>query len=409
MEIRLSKLATELEGKDKDLILDVLGSLRKCSSRTLFDVAWNSYYKRLEEDRKRGEVCIRLPPAVEEFIDWKGDGEVDGALANVGLAKCKRISCPLCCYSRSFLRRNTAIEWAKNFAWQDYHAVSLTFTISHKLEDSSTPKRFKSKLDNLLTSLKSFSAFCRNLKQGNGYISSFPDSIGFISSLECTFGVNGLHPHFHTLFFTKCSEDVQKLREWFKKDRVRVWKQSGGSLLRMPDMNEDRSFQKVATPDKSGPEKIVAYITKGLFETISVDQKERTWSKTSKNIFHLQDHDLKYFCVFFEATKGVRFYRAGGICKSIPGIAKQVKAWEEGSSEDVVNRKLKTLVRITNKEKKLPPGWVSEFVQTHQKVLTQMAINLPSDAIKSLVEKKWHAFLSEKIQIQQDYLMRLQS
>lgn len=407
MGVALAEQAEKEDVETGDMLRRVAKALSKCSSNTIFDVAWKNYERLCEKDRKEGQDWQkREKPKVVEYVEWRGDGDHEGPLAVVGLAKCKRIQCPLCCYSRSFLRRNAAIEWAKSYDWSDYYVVSLTFTVPHKLLDSATTRGFKGVLDNLNKSLSAFSKWVVDIQRdrARGYKSPFPDSIGFISSLECTFGANGLHPHFHAIFFTKAESDVEKLRQWFRKDRVRVWKKSGGSLLRMPDINEDLSFQVLVKPqEKVGPERIISYINKGLFETISVDQKDKTWSKTSKNIFHLSPTELKYFCVFFEATRGMRFYRSGGICKQIKGISEQVKAWEEGSEEDIINRELKIIFRIANKNKDFPEFWISEYVKRYQRDLEKKALDLSSDEIKKLVRNSWKSFLKEKMENRQKY------
>ena len=108
------------------LMLSVAESLKKCSSRTIFDLAWKNYSRLCKKDIQEGRWKKRETPRVEEFVEWKGDDERE-ALATLGLAKCKRIQCPICCMSRSFLRRNNALDWAKEIDWKEYYAVSLTF------------------------------------------------------------------------------------------------------------------------------------------------------------------------------------------------------------------------------------------------------------------------------------------
>lgn len=392
---------------------NVANSLAKCSSRTIFDMAWKNYRRLCKKDHKEGlDSSNRSTPKVSEYVDWKGDEESD-SLTVLGLAKCKRIQCPICCMSRSLLRRRNALEWAKEISWNEFYAVSITFTVSHTLSDSDTPKKFLKVLDALTDSLKSFSSYFRSISKssGRGYKSPNPESLGYISSLECTYGENGLHPHFHTILFTKSIQDVERFREWFRKDRARLWRKSGKSLLRMPDFNEEKSFQILVSPnEKSGPEKIISYVNKGLFETISVVDKDRTWSKSSKNIFQISSDEMKYFCVFFEATRGKRFYRSGGICRQIKGISQQIKDFEEGTKSDVLARKMKTLIRIETEKKNIPQGWISEFVIEKQDQLEKKAIEIESEKIRDLVQNEWINFLKSKIEnIQHDTLLVHQS
>lgn len=383
--------------KTANLMKRVGDSLSKCSSRTIFDVSWNNYNRLCKKDISNGDdFTKRKKPETKEFFGFKGGKDSKSYLSTLGLAKCNKIQCPLCCYARSYIRRNAALAWAKNVNWREYYAVSLTFTVPHKLFDSKNINNFKKLLSLLTQSLRSFSQCIANISNTSrsGYTSACIDSLGFISSFECTFGKNGLHPHFHTIFFTKSERDVKKLRDWFRKDRVKIWKKSGGNLLRMPQINEDKSFQVLVSPNEnSGPEKILSYINKGLFETISVDKKIETWAKTSKNIFNLTGSELKYFCIFYEATKGMRFYRSGGVCKEIKGISKHIKDWKESSPDDIVTKKMDEIVKIENKKKEIPDGEISIWVQQFQSILIKKAINLSAEAIKKMVENSWNDYV----------------
>ena len=372
-------------------------SLSKCSSRTLFDVVSENHHKLCRQDIANGKnPSERKKPNVDQYVELKGNGDDNkGDLGSFGLLKCKRIQCPLCCFARSYIRRNNALDWAKEKDWSGYYCVSLTFTVSHKLKDSESVDRFKKILDILTMSLKGFANWTRRISsvKNKGYFSNSPEDIGFISSLECTFGKNGLHPHFHTIFFTKCEKDVEKLREWFRRDRVKVWKRSGGNLLRMPDINEDKSFQILVRPnDKVGPEKIISYINKGLFETISVADKDKNWSKTSKNIFNLSGSDLKYFCVFFEATRGKRFYRSGGVCKQIKTISESLEEWESGNSKEAINKNMKKIWKISTKEDGIDPSYIKSFVELKLKDLETKANTLSPKEIDVLFKQEWNKF-----------------
>ena len=107
--IEQSKLEDPFTAK---FMLSVAESLRKCSSKTIFDLAWSNYERLCDKDYKEGlDWKKRKKPEAKEYMEWRGeDGK--GELSTVGLAKCKRIQCPLCCLSRSFLRRKNALDWA---------------------------------------------------------------------------------------------------------------------------------------------------------------------------------------------------------------------------------------------------------------------------------------------------------
>jgi hypothetical protein len=373
---------------------EVAEHLRKCGSTTIWDVAHRGYLKRLKVDRNI------LPPKIEESIEWRGEESKTGKLALLGLARCQRVQCPLCSYVQTVIRRNYALEWAKNQDWSGYYGVFLTFTVSHKLPDSETVQRFKKVLERLDGSLKRYSTWFGNLTKDNrkGYKSVSPDSLGTLSSLEITFGSNGLHPHFHTMFLTKSLEDVEKLREFFRKDRVRVWKEGGGSLLRMPNENEDKSFLIFLSPQEGkdlASEKIVQYVSKGLFETLSSVTKDEQ-KGTSKSIFSLAGHDLKYFCTFFEATKRKRFYRAGGICK---GISKLKDMPKDKEVEDEVRLQVESIIKISAEDYGVNPGLVTEFYKRNRKDFETTFPYLSASEIREKTLEKWLTFSMFKMRV----------
>jgi hypothetical protein len=198
------------------------------------------------------------------------------------------------------------------------------------------------------------------------------------------------------MFLTKSLEDVERLREFFRKDRVRVWKEGGGSLLRMPNENEDKSFQIFLTPSENGAvasEKIVQYVSKGLFETLSSVTKDDQKESTSKSIFSLTGHDLKYFCTFFEATKRKRFYRAGGICK---GISKLKDKPKDEEIENEIRSQVESIIKISADEYGLPPGIVTEFYKKNRKDFESTFPFLSASEIRQKTLEKWMRFSMER-------------
>jgi hypothetical protein len=384
-----TNLVNQAKGEDyetSERMLAVANHLRKCGSTTLWDLANRGYEHRLSLNKPAKK------PEVEEYFEWRGEKSEDGKLANLGLVRCERIQCPVCCYSRTILRRDLALEWSRTKDWSEYYGVMLTFTVSHRLSDSETSASFEVVLGSLDTSLKRFASWFRDISKTKkvGYKSLCPDSLGYISSLEFTFGRNGLHPHFHTIFLTKSSEDVDRLREFFRKDRVRIWTESGHSLSRMPNFNEDESFKIFLVPGNETPaEKVMSYVSKGLFETLSSVTKERQSGEGSKSIFQLSGHELKYFCTFFESTKGKRFYRSGGICKEIPSVS---DALENNDLDEKRRSKFETIVRIADK----PEGWVTEFVKSHRREIDQICPNLGSQSIGTSMVQSWNDFVEKK-------------
>jgi hypothetical protein len=383
ISVQLINQAKVEDAETADRMITTANHLSKCGSSTIWDVANRGWRKRLQTDSGAKE------PNIDEFVEVSGSGEsVEHSLSVSGLARCKRIQCPLCCYTRSLSRRSLALDWAQDYDWSGYYGVLLTFTVPHRLVDSDNRKSFLKVLNKLSDSMKRFSGWFRGISCSlkDGYLSADPDSLGYVSALEFTFGANGLHPHFHTVFLTKCEKDIDKVREFFMRDRVRIWKESGNSLLRMPDINESKSFEVFLYPsDKLAIEKVVNYVSKGLFETLSSETKSEQKSKTSKSIFELTGHELKYFCTFFESTSGKRFYRAGGICKEITKEKETI-----GSSK--VDETIKSIIRISTKEEQTPEGWVSEFVAKYQKEIQQMVPQMTSVAIKKMVTERWEKY-----------------
>lgn len=388
----------EKDPKLKERMFSIAKQIDSCGSRTIWDVANIGYLTKCKRAKIRGEDSSKIPvPNVEEYVAWVGEvGGEEGALRTIGLSRCKRIQCPVCCFSRSYLRRKLALEWVQKKDWSDYFVVALTFTVPHKLSDSETPEKFKKVLDNLLKSISSFSSWVGNSKRISGkvYKSLNPESLGFMSSLEFTFSRNGLHPHFHSLYFTKSERDIVALKKWFKRDRVRVWKSSGKNI-RMPGMNEDLAFKVLVEPSKNGElERVLTYINKGLFETLSSITKEKSKGE-SKTIFNLSSEELKYFCTFFEATRGKRFFRSGGICKEIKSI--KDRNLEESESDLEVKKHLECLIKISSKDG-FASGFVSSFVKKNQGKLEKKACNMTSFDIKKMVLCEWRKYLEESFE-----------
>jgi hypothetical protein len=399
---QLVNRASEEDLETAQRMLGVAKHLDKCGSATIWDVANRGYRSRLK-DNPDAKV-----PNVEECVEVTGDGDsVDHSLSVSGIACCKRVQCPLCCYTRSIMRRTWALEWAKSYDWGGYYGVLVTFTVPHKLTDSENAKSFSKVLSRLMKSATRFSRWYNNISTcGRRGVSKDIESLGCITSLEFTFGKNGLHPHFHTVFLTKCEEDIDKLEEFFKKERTKIWTEAGlplcelpeykvesekkiesKKLKRMPKENERRSFERFLKPgDENFVDKVVFYVSKGLMETLSSPTKDQQKAKTSKSIFDLTGHELKYFCTFFESTKGKRFYRAGGICKSI------TKEKRTGIVLKKPEDEIKSIVRLSTKDEATPDGWVSEFVTKYTHDFQKVMPQLTADAIQRMVILRWRKF-----------------
>jgi hypothetical protein len=365
---------------------EVAKALGKCQAMTIWDVAHSSYERRWA----KGENP--KPPKVEEYFSVKTDSKPTGKLAVLGLARCCRTTCPVCCYSKVIPRRNLALEWMAGRDWSGYYGVFLTFTVHHKLKDSESVASFKPVLEGLCKSLGRFSEWFKGIgkKSRDGYVSPCPHDLGYLSTLEVTFGKNGLHPHFHVLFLTKAESDILKLKEFFKKDRVRVWKSAGKSLLRMPDVNEDHSFKVFLTPGESlSKEKVLSYLSKGLYETLSSTTKTEQKAETSKSIFNLSEGELKYFVTFFESTKGKRFYRAGGICRQ---ITKYMDGKDQDGEDKSLSQGLVERFALNAKKDGLDPGVISVFVRKNRREILNNISHLSGEEISVYVNQVYEKF-----------------
>jgi len=107
--------------------------------------------------------------------------------------------CPICAAKVSERRR---VELAQAIENSKYHLALVSLTLQHSTEDT-----LKNSLDALLHSRE-------RLKSGRAW-TKFCDEfgiVGTISSLEVTYGVNGWHPHFHTLLVARRRLDWRKVQ-----------------------------------------------------------------------------------------------------------------------------------------------------------------------------------------------------
>lgn len=117
----------------------------------------------------------------------------DGGRARIeGIGTCGNVwTCPVCSSKVCEIRRdelNTAMLVANALG---YHAYLLTLTSPHTAEDS---------LDELLTRQKKALQSFRN-SRGFKRICEQYKRLGAIHASECTWGMNGWHPHAHDLWF----------------------------------------------------------------------------------------------------------------------------------------------------------------------------------------------------------------
>lgn len=117
-----------------------------------------------------------------------------------GLQTCSSVwACPICAARISEQRRGdlqAALQQAKRL---DYSVFLLTFTVPHGMGDDLKP----------LTSsmVKAYTSMHEGRKAAE--LKAACGRLGFIRSVEVTYGVNGFHPHLHVLFITDGSLSAQ--------------------------------------------------------------------------------------------------------------------------------------------------------------------------------------------------------
>lgn len=124
-----------------------------------------------------------------------------------GLMHCGSVwSCPTCASKITEYRRNELIEAHASALAQGLFIYMLSLTVPHYAND-----RLEDVLEGIqkaLRTMKNRKAF-KKLAQEIGLV-------GNIRTLEVTYGINGWHPHFHNLLFTKkalSDDEIKKLKE----------------------------------------------------------------------------------------------------------------------------------------------------------------------------------------------------
>jgi len=144
-----------------------------------------------------GDVVNMLAESRTVSILQNGENYAFGGLMHCGSVWC----CPECASIITEYRRNELKLACENAVNQGLNIAMLTLTVPHYAKD-----HLRDVLDGIssaLRKLKDRRAFKR-LAQEIGLV-------GNIRTLEVTYGVNGWHPHFHILLFTKSELNDQEL------------------------------------------------------------------------------------------------------------------------------------------------------------------------------------------------------
>ncbi|AXH76257.1 MAG: replicase [Inoviridae sp.] len=157
-------------------------------------------------------TCRYTP--IGSFVSVHHDRKHDAAFFG-SVATCGSVwSCPLCAAKIQSRRREELaqlVEWAYS---KGYQVSMVTFTFPH------------TKFDNLNTlTLRQADSF-RRLRSGRAWqdFRSNYGLVGFVRSLEVTYGKNGWHPHTHELWITKNLTPLN--RGDFYQYIVNRWKRS---------------------------------------------------------------------------------------------------------------------------------------------------------------------------------------
>lgn len=127
-----------------------------------------------------------------------------------GLQFCGSVwHCPVCAVKITEQRRAEIATAVQSAIARDYSMMLLTLTASHAIHEPCKDVTNR------------FVAAQRYMRQKTGYRSyrEHIGEVGFIKSLEVTYGENGFHPHSHSLVFIRSSATSGQVEEW--QERLR--------------------------------------------------------------------------------------------------------------------------------------------------------------------------------------------
>lgn len=155
--------------------------------------------------------CLRAPVPTRALVDvlYTPVDDEKGTAHYGGLQVCKSVwMCPVCAAKISERRREDLTLGLKNWHSQKgaRRVLLVTFTLSHSRNDA---------LSVVLRRLTR----ARSLLVSGRWANSFNDThriVGYVRSLEVTYGDNGWHPHLHVLYFFDAEVNIGRFEEEIK-------------------------------------------------------------------------------------------------------------------------------------------------------------------------------------------------
>lgn len=133
-----------------------------------------------------------------------------------GLMSCGSVwACPVCASTITEFRRRELKQAHLNALAEGLSLSMLTLTVPHYAKDS-----LKDVLEGQKKALRKFknSKAFKKIVKGIGLV-------GDVRTLEVTFGINGWHPHFHILWFTKSELSVRELNS-IRQSLLSLWQKA---------------------------------------------------------------------------------------------------------------------------------------------------------------------------------------
>lgn len=169
--------------------------------------------KRLLPEVPRFSICNHAPKKRALGVSVKRKG---GTAFFGGLYNCASVwICPVCAPRVSEVRRDELQQAVDNAIAMGYGVQLVTLTFPHGVRDK------------LETILEKFTLAQKKLKSGRAAaaLRARINYIGEVRTLEVTYGVNGWHPHAHSLYITKAPMSKEALAA-LKDELYAAWRKA---------------------------------------------------------------------------------------------------------------------------------------------------------------------------------------
>lgn len=243
--------------------------------------------------------CGRYP-GVGHLHPGASDGENAGFM---GMAVCGRSYCPVCAASIQAARGQRISEAIEKALNDGRGVVFVTLTVPHVAADS-----LSESLDWLFPSFRAVvrgsTRDLRRAKKDLGWL-------GYIRTLECTYGTHGFHPHFHIAVITERPDVAPNVVDRFREALLGAWQhevvKNGGKKPSTKHGVDVRPWQgDPATMGKYLAKAVGQELTGAEFKTRTKNGNLTMWDVMAR----AAEGDRRYMRTyeeFIEATSGRRF------------------------------------------------------------------------------------------------------